>query len=96
MVHRPLIPINDSHLTRFADQVKAVHGRTYPQGHDWSVVYKYCEPQSKYTALAIVYTKPGSLAEWTVVEMGSQRFERSHALESLFEKTQEMLMDESK
>ena len=91
MVRSPRIPLDDSHVTRFADQVKAAHGHTYPQGHDWSVIYDYYEPHSKYTALAIVYTVPDSLARWIVVEMGSASFEQKYALESLFEETQKMV-----
>ncbi|KAI4616440.1 uncharacterized protein J4E87_008706, partial [Alternaria ethzedia] len=56
------------------DQVRAVHGRSYPTSHyTFSVTTSFHDESTslaadmKYYAQAIIYTTPGSLAEWKMV-----------------------------
>lgn len=83
-------------LTYYVDQVRAVHGRSYPSPHyTFSVTTSISDngtrlaPEMTYYAQAIVYTTPDSLAEWKLLAEAVGDGSTQEAVESLYSKVED-------
>jgi hypothetical protein len=85
-------------LTAHSDQVRAIHGPSYPTpDYTFSVITSCYNlntlnlKQTEYCAQAVDYIKPNSLVEWKLLAEGETGGSTQAAMESLYRKMQEQV-----